>query len=280
HRDKKDAIPLLTAVICALEERARLTESKRKQEIAHVKPLNTRWWAIMSRSKKEQHLEGLRSRLRRELPHELKVINDMKNEACKLLQKVEVSLLPVVEQWAPPSSSSDAQLSQISSQVGFGRHGRDESSAQDTLMNLDESSINIEALTSLEKNRVQDTLMDDTFALDEREKTASEHMKCELRAAKLSEERRRIVDEYKQLEEAFQFDIQQIDAVIRKTEEDIEKTIASISQAASSPSTDEDEESKLVTPEQEHTDLEGSGGSRNIKSERDADSRNELSNEM
>ncbi|KAJ3409916.1 hypothetical protein HDU80_007931 [Chytriomyces hyalinus] len=278
-RDKKDAVPLLTAVISALEERARVTEWKRKQEITHVKPLDTRWWAITSRKKKNQHLEGLRSRLRRELPHELKVINDLKVEACKLLQKVDVPLLAVVEQSVPPTSS-DAQLSQISSQFGFERHGRDESSSEDSLMNLDESSINIEVLTSLETNRVRDTLIDYTFALDEREKTAMEHMKCELRAAKLSEERRRIADEYKQLEEAIQFDIQQIDAVIRKTEEDIEKTIASISQAASSPSTDEDEESKLVTPEQEHTDLEGSGGSRNIKSERDADSRNKLSNEM
>ncbi|KAI8828662.1 hypothetical protein BJ741DRAFT_416202 [Chytriomyces cf. hyalinus JEL632] len=110
-----------------------------------------------------------------------------------------------------PLSLYDAQLSQISSQFGFGRHGRDESSAEDSLMNLDESSINIEALTSLETNRVRDTLMDYTFALDEREKTASEHMKSELRAAKLnakaqvvisrdSEERRRIADEYKKLE--------------------------------------------------------------------------------
>ncbi|KAJ3226539.1 hypothetical protein HDU78_010374, partial [Chytriomyces hyalinus] len=113
-----------------------------------------------------------------------------------------------------PLSLYDAQLCQISSQFGFGRHGRDESSAEDSLMNLDESSINIEALTSLETNRVRDTLMDYTFALDEREKTATEHMKSELRAAKLnakaqvvvsrdSEERRRIADEYKQLESSF-----------------------------------------------------------------------------
>ncbi|KAJ3229190.1 hypothetical protein HDU81_005557 [Chytriomyces hyalinus] len=110
-----------------------------------------------------------------------------------------------------PLSLYDAQLSQISSQFGFGRHGIDKISTEDSLMNLDESSINIEALTSMETNKVRDTLMDYTFALDEREKTATEHMKSELRAAKLnakaqvvvsrdSEERRRIADEYKQLE--------------------------------------------------------------------------------
>ncbi|KAJ3265176.1 hypothetical protein HDU77_006221 [Chytriomyces hyalinus] len=122
HRDKKDAIPLLTTVICALEERARLTESKRKQEIANVKPLDTRWWAIMSRTRKEQHLEGLRSRLRRELPHELKVINDLKIEACKLLQKVEVSLLVFVEQSSYCLSTYDAWLVKTSEHYGFTYH--------------------------------------------------------------------------------------------------------------------------------------------------------------
>ncbi|KAJ3409914.1 hypothetical protein HDU80_007929 [Chytriomyces hyalinus] len=122
HRDKKDAIPLLTAVICALEEWARVTEWKRKQEITHVKPLDTRWWAITSRKKKNQHLEGLRSRLRRELPHELKVINDLKIEACKLLQKVEVSLLVVVEQSRYCLSTYDAWLVKTNEHYGFTYH--------------------------------------------------------------------------------------------------------------------------------------------------------------
>ncbi|KAJ3245192.1 hypothetical protein HDU78_009798 [Chytriomyces hyalinus] len=126
HCDKKDAIPLLTAVISALEERARVTEMKRQQEIINVKPLDSRWWSITSRTRKNQHLEAVTASQR----DELKVINDLKIEACKLLQKVEVSLLLFVEQSVPPSSSSDAQLSQISSQFGFERHGRDESSAE------------------------------------------------------------------------------------------------------------------------------------------------------
>ncbi|KAJ3265178.1 hypothetical protein HDU77_006223 [Chytriomyces hyalinus] len=268
-RDKKDAIPLLTAVICALEERARLTETKRKQEIANVKALDTRWWAMTSRTRKNQHLEGLRARLRRELPHELKVINDMKNEACKLLQKVEVSLLPVVEQCVPPSSSSDAQLSQISSQFGFERHGRDESSAEvfgasqcaskqsvsfakeavvadSTSTAYDYESGAFEVLAE-EATKVIDVMDEDDDSESDANDEDVEHLKnlqreLEGLQAKIKdllirkkEAKKLAKTEQARLEkEAIQFEIQQLDAVIRKTEEDIEKTIAPISQAASS----------------------------------------------
>ncbi|KAJ3229188.1 hypothetical protein HDU81_005555 [Chytriomyces hyalinus] len=91
-RDRNEAVPLLTAAICALEERARVTERKRKFEIINAKLLlDKRWWKVTSGNKKKEQLEDL-SHLRRELTREMEEINDLRRQAVMLLLNVQASL--------------------------------------------------------------------------------------------------------------------------------------------------------------------------------------------